>query len=136
VGVATLFSTQLALVDGVSRSIADIVYTNFAGARKPHVGSWYLLIAGIWMVVGCLLTWVMERRGVSELGFLFNASYMGGFAMAVYVPLTLWVNLRYLPKTARPGPLCIVMMSLCSLVYVGFAVACIYWEVKRWIEGS
>ena len=29
--VATLFGTQLALVDGVGRSSADIVYTNFNG---------------------------------------------------------------------------------------------------------
>ncbi|MCA9438605.1 MAG: Nramp family divalent metal transporter, partial [Candidatus Omnitrophica bacterium] len=31
VGVVTLFSTQLTLVDGVSRSISDIIYTNFKG---------------------------------------------------------------------------------------------------------
>ena len=44
VGMATLFSTQLALVDGVSRSLADIIYTNFRGAQKHQVGSWYAAI--------------------------------------------------------------------------------------------
>jgi len=34
VGVATLFGTQLALVDGVSRSISDIVCTNFKSAQN------------------------------------------------------------------------------------------------------
>lgn len=129
VGLATLFSTQLALVDGVSRSIADIIYTNFRGAKKRDLAWWYLVIAGLWMVIGCVITYVMEQRGVSELGFLFNAAYMGGFAMAVYVPLTLYMNLRYLPPSARPGIASIVMMSAATLLYCGFALACIYWEI-------
>ena len=131
VGVATLFGTQLALIDGVARSISDIVYTNFKGARKRELSWWYLLIAGLWIVVGCVITFVMERMGVSELGFLFNAAYMGGFAMAIYVPLTLFINHRYLPKFAKPGWLCTVMMGIASLVYVGFAVYCIIWEIGR-----
>ena len=43
----------------------------------------------------------MEQLNVSELGFLFNAAYMGGFAMAVYVPLTLYMNYRFLPDFAK-----------------------------------
>jgi hypothetical protein len=128
VGVATLFGTQLALVDGVSRSIADIVYTNFKGAKKRDLSWWYMLVAGVWIVAGCVITFVMEEYGVSELGFLFNAAYMGGFAMAVYVPLMLYINYRYLPKSARPGKSCTLMMTLASAVYISFAVACILWE--------
>lgn len=135
VGVATLFSTQLALVDGVSRSVSDIVYTNFKGARKRTLSWWYMLIAGIWIIAGCLITFVMEQMGVSELGFLFNAAYMGGFAMALYVPLTLYINRRFLPKFARPGGICTTMMILASLVYVGFAVSSIIWEIGRLFGG-
>lgn len=135
VGVATLFSTQLALVDGVSRSVSDIVYTNFKGARKRTMSWWYMLIAGIWIIAGCLITFVMEQMGVSELGFLFNAAYMGGFAMALYVPLTLYINRRFLPKFAKPGGVCTTMMILASLVYVGFAVSSIIWEIGRLFGG-
>lgn len=135
VGVATLFSTQLALVDGVSRSVSDIVYTNFKGARKRTLSWWYILVAGIWIIAGCLITFVMEQMGVSELGFLFNAAYMGGFAMALYVPLTLYINRRFLPKFARPGGICTTMMILASLVYVGFAVSSIIWEIGRLFGG-
>ncbi|MDA0748804.1 MAG: Nramp family divalent metal transporter, partial [bacterium] len=131
VGLATLFSTQLALVDGVSRSVADIVYTNFRGARKRDQSWWYLLVAGVWIVAGCAITYVMEQKGVSELGFLFNAAYVGGFAMAIYVPLTLYINHRYLPRPARPGGVCTAMMILASLVYVAFAVSCVVWEIKQ-----
>ncbi len=133
VGVATLFGTQLALVDGVSRSIADIVYTNFKGAQKRDLSWWYLLVAGTWIVAGCLITFVMEQKGVSELGFLFNAAYMGGFAMAIYVPLTLYINHRFLPKTAKPRGASTVIMIIVSLVYIGFAVSCVVWEIGRLI---
>ena len=129
VGLATLFGTQLALVDGVSRSIADIVFTNFKGAQKRDLSWWYLLVAGIWIVAGCVITYAMEQYGVSELGFLFNAAYIGGFAMAIYVPLILFINHRYLPKSARPGKSCTIMVSIASVVYVTFAIACILWEV-------
>lgn len=129
VGVATLFGTQLALIDGVARSMADIIYTNFNGAKKRGVGWWYMVFAGGWMIAGCLITGVMEERNVSELSFLFNAAYMGGFAMALYVPLTLFINYRYLPKPARPGPVCTIMMLVASAVYVGFAIACLGWEL-------
>lgn len=134
VGVATLFSTQLTIVDGVSRSLADIIYTNIPAAQKRDVGWWYLIVAGTWMVVGCGITAVMERIGVTELGFLFNAAYMGGFAMAVYAPLLLFINLRYLPKAARPKPHAVCAMIIASLVYGGFAIACLWWEVvSRWV---
>ncbi|MCW8129183.1 MAG: Nramp family divalent metal transporter [Planctomycetota bacterium] len=127
VGVATLFSTQLALVDGVARSIADIVYTNFAGAQKRELSWWYAVIAGAWIVAGVGITFVMEHwKGTSGLAFLTNAAFMGGIAMAVYVPLMLYMNLRYLPKSARPGPFCIVMMLVATCVYTGFAVYTIY----------
>lgn len=128
VGIATLFSTQLALLDGASRSVADIVYTNFNFAQGKDVSWWYMIVAFAWIVIGCGLTWIMERNAVSDLGFMFNAAYMGGFAMAVYVPLTLYCNLRYLPRSARPGPVCLFMMIVASFVYVGFAVASLMWE--------
>lgn len=128
VGFATLFSTQLALVDGVSRSVADIVYTNFRGARVRSMSWWYQMVAAGWILAGIAITFVLERQGISELGFLFNAAYMGGFAMAVYVPLLLVINHRYLPRSARPGPLHTFMMIVCSLVYGGFAVACLLWQ--------
>ncbi len=135
VGVATLFGTQLALVDGVSRSISDIIYTNFRGAQNRSMSWWYLLIAGIWIVGGCVITFVMEQLNVSELGFLFNAAYMGGFAMAIYVPLTLYMNRRFLPDFAKPKRLSTVMMLIASCVYVGFAISSIIWEVKQLFGG-
>jgi Mn2+/Fe2+ NRAMP family transporter len=131
VGVATLFSTQLALVDGCARSVSDIVYVNVPAARGRGVSWWYLVVVAIWMVLGTALTWFMEQFQVNELGFFFNAAYIGGFAMAVYVPLLLYMNLRYLPRATRPGLVHMAFMIVAALVYVGFACASIYWELSR-----
>ncbi len=135
VGVATLFGTQLALLDGVGRSISDVIYTNFKGAQKRSLSWWYLLIVGIWIVAGCVITYIMEQLNVSGLGFLFNAAYMGGFAMALYVPLTLYMNRRFLPSFAKPKAISTIMMLIASAVYIGFAVSSIIWEIKRLIGG-
>lgn len=124
IGVATLFSTQVALTDGVARSIAELFKTSFKFARRADHATWYLRIALFVIIFGTVLTAVMEYLGISELGFLFNAAYIGGFAMALYTPLILWMNLRHLPRSTRPGPLNIVMMILASAVYMGFALFC------------
>lgn len=130
IGLATLFSTQVTLVDGVARSMADILYTAFPAARCIAESSWYAGWAIFMIVFGVAITALLERIGnVKTLEFLFNAAYVGGFAMAVYVPLTLFINLRYLPRGARPGWINITMMALASLLYVGFALYCIWHEL-------
>ena len=133
VGVATLFSTQLALVDGVSRSISDIIYTNVKAAQKRPLSWWYMIIAIGWMAAGCGIVYAMDhfQSQEQELGVLLQAAYMGGFAMAVYVPLTLYINLRYLPKSARPGPVSIVMMLAATALYGGFAALSLWGELQK-----
>ncbi len=122
IGAATLFSTQLTVLDGLSRSIADMLRSAFRGARKTSYSTWYARVAISAILGGVVFTIVMEQFGWTELGFVFNAAYMGGFMMALYTPTLLWLNLRRLPKEARPGPLNIVMMVIASLVYVAFAL--------------
>ena len=129
VGVATLFSTQLTLLDGCSRTISDIIYTNIKKAQNRSLSWWYMVIVIGWMISAIVITYIMERLGVSNLGFLFSAAYLGGFAMAIYVPLQLYCNLRYLPKSAKPKLLNTCMMIIASIVYIGFAVASVYGEI-------
>lgn len=135
IGLATLFSTQLALTDGVARSLADIFCTSFEFGKKRSNAGWYAGCVVAIIVIGITLTAIMEAFNITELGFLFNAAYVGGFAMAVFVPLTLWLNLKYLPKGARPNMLHTVMMVFASVIYLGFALYCIYYEVYRFLYG-
>lgn len=129
VGFATLFSTQIALMDGVSRSISEILYVQFPRARQREHSWWYLLIAVVWMISSTCLAAFLEARGITEMGFLFNAAYVGGICMAVYAPLLLWINHTRLPKSARPSALCTVMAGLAALFYVVFSVLSIVWEL-------
>jgi hypothetical protein len=125
IGLATLFSTQVTLVDGVSRSVADILHTSLPAARRWSESKLYAAAAVFMIAFGVVITAVLEAMNVSELGFLFNAAYVGGFAMAVYTPLLLYVNLRHLPRSARPGWMSVGLLVLSSCVYVGFAAFCL-----------
>jgi Mn2+/Fe2+ NRAMP family transporter len=122
VAFATLFSTEVAIVDGLGRSLSDILSTSFAFGRRASAAQWYAAVTGFVILFGVAVTMVMEYRGMTDLGFIFNSAYMGGFAMAVYTPLVLWMNLRHLPKAVRPRLINVVMVALAAAVYVGFAV--------------
>ncbi len=121
VAVATLLSTQLTLVDGVSRSISDIIHTNFASARSRSLGFWYAAVAGTWIFLGCFLTYVLETNTRAQ-SFLFLTGFSGGIAMAIYCPLTIVLNRRFLPVSARPGFWMTILMTVASLFYMGYAV--------------
>ena len=129
VGVATLFSTQLTLVDGVARTIADIVHTAYPRTRARPLSWWYAAAAGAWMVLGCLLTYWYER--LPALLFLLSAGFFGGIAMAIYCPLTLVANLRLLPPALRPGPARRAVMVAISTFYGAFALVATAVLVRR-----
>ena len=131
VGMAALFSTQLGAVDGGSRIFSDLLHTNFKFGRRFKLEQWYLILVCSTMIVGTLSVWFFERYGASGLDFLFLSALIGGFAMAVYVPLLLYMNLTHLPKSARPGPINIFFMVLASAMYIGFAGYTIYAKVAQ-----
>jgi hypothetical protein len=128
IGMATLFSTQLTIVDGGAREWAYIFNTSFRWGKRLSQSRWYVPLALFYMAAGTASTFVFERLDVSALGFVFNSALIGGIAMAVYVPLLLVINLRYLPPSARPRPLNVVMVSLGGLLYISFALYT-FWDV-------
>ena len=126
IGMAALFSSQLGGVDGGARTWSYLLGSMFKFGKKRTQSQWYLIFAIMFMVAGTASTAFFEVTGVSALGFIFNAALLGGFAMAIYVPLTLYVNLTKLPKSARPKALNIVMMLIASAVYVSFTLYTIW----------
>jgi hypothetical protein len=129
VGVACLFSTQLTLVDGVARSCADILHTNFAWARRAGVGTWYTRVAMAWILIGIGLTYLYEA--IPPIVFLLSAGFFGGIAMAVYAPLLMLINWRYLPASCRPSPARMVILTAVSGFYVCFAVVATLMLLQR-----
>jgi hypothetical protein len=132
IGLACLLSTQLTLVDGVARSIADIVHTAYPAARVHSTSWWYGVTAAVWMATGCVLTWLWQS--LPAFLFLLSAGFFGGIAMAIYCPLTLAVNLRLLPPPMRPGAVRIVLLGAISVFYGAFAVWSVVNLVQRVLE--
>ncbi len=122
IGMAALFSTQLVIVDGNARTWAYILDgTTRVGRRVPQNRLYGVFAVGI-MGAGVLGTWFFERFAVTGLGFVFNSALLGGLAMALYVPLLLYMNLRVLPPSARPGPLNVAAVVCAGVVYGVFAL--------------
>ncbi len=122
IGMAALFSTQLVIVDGNARTWAYILDGVTRVGRRVEQNRLYAVFAVLIMAAGVVGTWVFERFEVSGLGFVFNTALLGGLAMALYVPLLLYMNLRVLPPSARPGPLNVAMVACAGVVYGVFAV--------------
>ena len=127
VGIACLFSTQLVLLDGVARSCADLLATNYAWARKLGERSCYRRTALAWMLAGTALTWAWSS--LPPFVFLLSAGFFGGIAMACYCPLLLVANRRLLPPACRPGVISQALMLAVSLFYLSFAA------VSVWVAG-
>ncbi|MDP7639793.1 MAG: Nramp family divalent metal transporter, partial [Candidatus Hydrogenedentes bacterium] len=136
VGMAALFSTQLGGTDGGSRIFSDLIHTNFKFGRWFKLEQWYLILVSTTMLIGTISVWFFERYDISGLDFLFISALMGGFAMAVYVPLLLYMNLTYLPKSSRPGWVNIFFMVIASAMYIGFAGYTIYVKVAEMLASS
>ncbi len=131
VGMAALFSTQLGGVDGGSRIFSDLLHTNFKFGKWFKLDQWYLILVSTTMIIGTFSVWFFDRYDIGGLDFLFISALMGGFAMAVYVPLLLYMNLTHLPKSARPGWINIFFMVLASAMYIGFSGYTIYDKAMR-----
>ena len=126
VGMAALFSTQLGGVDGGSRIFSDLLHTNFKFGKWFKLEQWYLILVSTTMIIGTFSVWFFEQYDIAGLDFLFISALIGGFAMALYVPLLLYMNLTHLPKSARPGWSNIFFMVIASAMYIGFAGYTIY----------
>jgi len=59
--------------------------------------------------------------------------FSGGIAMALYCPLMLPMNWRFLPPSARPSPLMLVLMTIVSAFYIGYACYSIYMLGLSWL---
>ncbi|MBI5529363.1 MAG: Nramp family divalent metal transporter, partial [Deltaproteobacteria bacterium] len=118
VAFASLFSTQLGIIDGNARSLSDIVHCSNPRAQKKSLGWWYAVIAVGWIGVGA----VLSLFRFSPWWMFVTSSCLGGVVMAVYCPLLIFLNHRYLPKGVRPGLVHTAMLALASVVYVTFAV--------------
>jgi hypothetical protein len=50
---------------------------------------------------------------------------LGGFTMAVYSPMLLYINLKFLPREIRPSTFIKVGLGIASAVYIIFSIVVI-----------
>jgi hypothetical protein len=131
IAMAAMFSTQLAVSDGHYRLWTDLLHTNFRFARRWAPNQWYLFLALTLMTISIISTWVLETfPEVSALDFFFYNAGLNGLAMALYVPLLLVINFKYLPKSAQPKPLNVLMVTIGAATYISFAVYVVWDKVS------
>ena len=84
--------------------------------------------------IGIFSTWFFETFNVGVLDFFFISAVLNGFAMAVWIPLVLYCNMKFLPKSAHPHPFNIFVMLLATLFYLSFAGYTIWEKVSAFFD--
>ena len=132
VGIAAFFSSVLAGTDGGVRLWVDLLHTNFRFSQRFAANRLYLVCTFGLSTIAVTATWFFETFEVTVLDFFFLGALLGGFAMAGYVPMLLYMNLKHLPPIARPKPLNIVMVSIGAVTYISFAAYTVWSKVGSW----
>ncbi|MCH7823937.1 MAG: Nramp family divalent metal transporter [Acidobacteria bacterium] len=119
-GVWVLFSTQLALVDGLPRAITDMLWTSSAAVRRWRGGdvrAVYYSILAVFAVWGCVALNLAQ-----PLTLIIIGANVAGFTFLLESLHTLVVNRKFLPPALRPPWWREASVLLCALFYGGFVV--------------
>ena len=122
-GFLMLFSTNIGVVDYVSRLTGDSLKVTFLkdstfwSESKIYIATVWLLI-----VIGSGIIWT----GIEPIVLLVISSAGGGFVMAVYSVLIIVINRRLLPGFAKLRGWRLPVMIFVALFYVAFSVFLIY----------
>jgi hypothetical protein len=122
-GFAVLFSTNVGIVDWVSRLTADSLKVNFLKESEFWSESKiYITVVWIMCIGGSLIIWT----GIQPLILLVLSSVGGGFMMFFYSGLLILLNRRTLPDPIKIRSWRLVGMVLAFLLYTSFVVYITY----------
>jgi hypothetical protein len=122
-GFAILFSTNVGVVDWVSRLTADSLKVNFL-ARSQFWSESKLYATVVWIVCigGSIIVWT----GIEPLILLLLSATGGGFMMFIYSGLLIRLNRRFLPEQIKLRSWRLVGMVVSFLIYAAFVAYLIY----------
>jgi hypothetical protein len=122
-GFAILFSTNVGIMDWVSRLTADSLKVNFL-ARSEFWSESKIYITVVWIMAigGTLIIWT----GIEPLILLILSATGGGFMMFFYSGLLILLNRRVLPEPIKLRSWRLVGMTVSFLIYAAFVVFIIY----------
>lgn len=121
-----LFSVMWTVIDAFVRIISDIIYVNshhgpFENLLKPfkNINLNYLYYSLIVLIV--LINFLLLEFQ-QPLVLLTISSVLGGFTMAFYTPLILYINNFKLPKEIRPDWLTNLFLFFAFIFYASFSI--------------
>jgi len=129
-GFWILWGTQLAIVDGYSRVITDIIWSS---TKKPH--TWkpgekivYYISLLSFVAWGCIAI-----NFAAPMVILMVGANMAGFIFVVAGIHQLVVNHKFLPKQLRPPIWRTIVIIACVLFYAFFVIALVGKQTGWWI---
>ena len=116
-GIAVLFSTELALLDAVTRVVADLIHAS-ALRRSQRWTLSRLYFAVLWSFITFGVA-VLAAGLDQPLTLLVLSASLNAGVMFLYSGLLLWLNLRAFRGALRPHPVRMLALAL-SLVFFGY----------------
>jgi hypothetical protein len=117
-GVAVLFSTELALLDAVSRVSADLLKVGLAVQLGWEASLSWLYFGLVWILIGFGV--VVLLAGFDQpLTLLVLSASLNGFVMFLYSGLLLWINVASFRGPLRMHPVRVAAL-LGSLAFFGY----------------
>jgi hypothetical protein len=122
-GFAILFSTNVGVVDWVSRLTADSLKVTFLKTSEFWSESKiYATVVWIMCIGGSIIVWT----GVEPLVLLVLSATGGGFMMFFYSALLILLNRRFLPDPIKLRSWRLAGMVVAFLMYAAFVVYILY----------
>jgi hypothetical protein len=119
VGVAVLFSTELALIDAVARVAADLLAAGPFRDRGVSLSKLYFAV--VWLMIGFGIA-VLVAGFDEPLLLLVMSAALNGVVMFLYSGLLLWLNFTSFDPPLRPSPLRVVALAAAFLFFGYFSV--------------
>lgn len=119
-GTIALFSTELGIIDYVSRLTADTLkVTSFRGNDRVSESRIYFVVVWFLIVVGAI---VLLAGFEQPFALLVVASSLNGIVMFVYSVLLILINRKYLPGAVRISGFRLGAMGWAVLFYGFFSI--------------
>ena len=116
-----MYSSQLVALDLGSRMISEVLYTHTKLNEKYSLRGIYTIALLALLVFAGFAIWIPTQPFIL---FLMGA-VLGGFSMAVYSPMLLYINTKFLPKEIQPSMFIKVGLGIASAVYIIFSIVVI-----------
>ena len=127
-GFAVLLSTNIGVVDWVSRLTADALKVNFLGSSQFWSESKiYVTVVWIMCIGGSLIIW----SGIQPLILLVLSATGGGFMMFFYSALLILLNRRTLPDPIKLRSWRLAGLSVAFLIYAAFVLYIIFQMITQ-----